>query len=288
MEYQRTLAQPIELNSITLHSGIPASMTLHPAPADSGIRFRRADLSPGEIICAVPYNVSSTDRCTQLANERHYSISMVEHVMSALRGMGVDNAIIEADGEEIPVLDGSSVMISDRIAETGLVEQHALKKYMRLTKAVRVQIGRSYLEAIPAEEIAYEIQFTNDHELPFLTNQTAYFNPAIHDYRSEISPARTFGYEQEVNLLRSKGLIQGASMDNAVLIGNDRIMSDLRYPDEFARHKLLDVMGDLALAPPVLAKVRGVRTSHRLNTLLAREIMNNLYSQGDSKDGVQA
>ncbi|SDX34579.1 UDP-3-O-acyl-N-acetylglucosamine deacetylase [Paenibacillus sp. PDC88] len=277
MEYQRTLAQPIEMNSITLHSGIPASMTIHPAPADSGILFRRADLSPVEIISAVPHHVSSTDRCTQLTNGHHYSISMVEHVMSALRGMGVDNAIIEADGEEIPVLDGSSVMISDRIAETGLVEQHALKKYRRLTQAIRVQIGRSYLEAIPSEEISYEIQFTNDHELPFLTNQIAYFNPAIHDYRSEISPARTFGFEQEVNLLRSKGLIQGASMDNAVLIGNSRILSDLRYPDEFARHKLLDVMGDLALAPPVLAQVRGVRTSHRLNTLLAREIMNNLH-----------
>ncbi|WDH83655.1 UDP-3-O-acyl-N-acetylglucosamine deacetylase [Paenibacillus urinalis] len=277
MEYQRTLATPIEMNSITLHSGIPASMTIHPAPADSGILFRRADLSPVENISAVPHNVSSTDRCTQLTNEQHYSISMVEHVMSALRGMGVDNAIIEADGEEIPVFDGSSVMISDRIAETGLVEQHALKKYRRLTQAIRVQIGRSYLEAIPSEEISYEIQFTNDHEFPFLTNQIAYFNPAIHDYRSEISPARTFGFEQEVNLLRSKGLIQGASMDNAVLIGNSQILSDLRYPDEFARHKLLDVMGDLALAPPVLAQVRGVRTSHRLNTLLAREIMNNLH-----------
>ncbi|SFS36854.1 UDP-3-O-acyl-N-acetylglucosamine deacetylase [Paenibacillus sp. 453mf] len=277
MVNQRTLAHAIELNSITLHSGISASMTLHPAPADSGIHFRRTDLTPAEIISAVPYNVSSTDRCTQLTNEYHYSISMVEHVLSALRGMGVDNAIIETDGEEIPVLDGSSAMISDRIAETGLVEQHALKTYMRLTKAVRVQLGHSYLEALPSEEISYEIRFMNDHELPFLTNQTAYFNPGIHDYRSEISPARTFGFEQEVNALKSKGLIQGASLDNAVLIGNNQILSNLRYPDEFARHKLLDVIGDLALAPPFLAQIKGVRTSHRLNTLLAREIMNSLH-----------
>lgn len=277
MKNQLTIVGSIKLESTTLHSGITACMAIHPAPPNNGIVFRRTDVTPFEMIAATVENVSNTERCTQLMNHKGYSISMVEHVLSALRGMGIDNAIIDVNGEEIPVLDGSSFTIAAKIAEIGLSEQQVEKRDLRLKKVVRVEVGRSFLEASPSDETSYAIGFKNEHNLPFLTDQTAFFNVGVHDYLSDIAPARTFGYEIEVDHLKSKGLIKGASLENAVLIGESGIISHLRFQDEFARHKLLDIIGDLALVPPFLAKIEGDRTSHRLNTLLAREILNNLY-----------
>jgi len=277
MSNQRTISGAFELESVTLHSGIVARMVFHPAPPNSGIVFRRTDVTPFEVIEATVANVSNTDRCTQLTNQNGYSVSMVEHVMSALRGMGVDNAVIDVSGEEIPILDGSAVTIAAKIAEAGLSEQQAEKKYFRLKKTVRVEEGKSFLEASPYDGISFAIGFKNEHNLPFLTDQTAFFIVGVHDYPHDIAPARTFGYEKEIHFLKSKGLIKGASLENAVLIGERGIVSDLRFQDEFARHKLLDAIGDLALIPPILAKIEGDRTSHRLNTRLAREVLNCLH-----------
>ncbi|MGM1049133.1 MAG: UDP-3-O-acyl-N-acetylglucosamine deacetylase [Bacillota bacterium] len=275
--YQQTIGSSFKLEGITIHSGIVTCMTLHPSRPNSGIVFRRTDVEPFEIIEAKVKNVSNTERCTQLTNHNGYSVSMVEHVMSALRGMAVDNAIIDINGEEIPVLDGSSLDIATKISEVGLSRQNVEKKYLRLKKNVRVEIGKSFLEAFPCSAMSYTIGFKNVHNLPFLSDQIAYFDFELNDYLSDIALARTFGYEKDINYLRSKELIKGASLGNAVLIGESGIMSNLRFQDEFARHKLLDVIGDLALIPPFLAKIKGERTSHHLNILLARKVLKHLY-----------
>ncbi|OAB76408.1 hypothetical protein PNBC_03065 [Paenibacillus crassostreae] len=260
-----------------MHRGISTCMTFHPAPPNSGIVFRRTDVTPFEVIKATVGNVSNTERCTQLKNHNNYSVSMVEHVMSALRGMDVDNVIVDINGEEIPVLDGSAVVIASKISKVGLLEQQVEKRYFRLKKTIRVEVGLSFIEASPFDGISYSIGFKNDHNLSFLTHQSAIFNVGTHDFLINIAAARTFGYEKEIDYLKSKGLIKGASLENALLIGRGKIIPNLRYPDEFARHKLLDVMGDLALLPPFLAKIDGERTSHHLNNLLAQEILNNIY-----------
>ncbi|MCM3785128.1 UDP-3-O-acyl-N-acetylglucosamine deacetylase [Neobacillus mesonae] len=277
MATQKTLNSSFKLEGITLHSGMTTSMIFHPAPPDSGIVFRRTDITPYETIKAAVNNVSNTDRCTQLSKHHSCSISMVEHVLSALRGMGVDNVIIEVNGKEIPVLDGSAVTIAERIKQVSLSDQKAEKRCFRLKKTIRVEQGKSYLQAVPCDEITYSIVFKNDHNLHFLTDQTAFFNGDPQNYLYDIAPARTFGFEHEVEYLKTKGLIKGASTENAVLIGNSGIISNLRYQDEFARHKLLDVIGDLALIPPFWAKIEGQRTSHHLNTLFAKEILKQLY-----------
>ncbi|GAB6929189.1 UDP-3-O-acyl-N-acetylglucosamine deacetylase [Paenibacillus sp. JCM 10914] len=279
MGNQRTLVSSFKLQGITLHSGTLTNMTVHAARPNKGIVFRRVDTEPAQFIKATVDNVSNTERCTQLMNEYGYTVSMVEHILSALRGMGVDNAIIDLDGAEIPVLDGSAALIAARIAEVGLLEQQAPLRYYHLTKVIRVQVGRSFLTASPYEEVSYMIGFRNDHHLPFLADQTAVFHVAQDHYASEVAAARTFGYETELDGLRAKGLIKGASTDNAVLIGKSGILSDLRYENEFARHKLLDVIGDLALVPPFLAKIEGERTSHYLNMLLAREIAAHIQKE---------
>lgn len=276
MANQQTIAKSFTLTGVGLHSNKWVDVVFHPAPPDSGILFRRVDVSPHEIIQAKAQNVVNTQRCTEIANANGCAVAMVEHVLSALRGIDVDNVIIDVSGEEIPILDGSALAIASHIREIGLAQQDITRKVFRLRRTVRVEDGNALLEAVPSDNLSYAIEFKNDHNLSFLCDHTAFFDVRDHDYLKEIAPARTFGYEKEVEFLRSIGLIKGASLDNAVLIGEEAVISNLRFPDEFARHKLLDVIGDLALVPPFVARIRGERTSHKLNNLFAREIINHL------------
>lgn len=275
--YQKTIAGSFMLEGISIHSGTWTRMTLHPSEPGSGITFRRTDVTPPQIIEAKVENVASTERCTELRNQEGYSVSMVEHVLSALRGLSVDNALIDVNGEEIPGLDGSSFPIALKLLEVGLLEQKAEKKYFRLREKVRVQAGTAFISVSPASMTTYTIGFKNDHGLSFLDDQTAYFNDNPNDYIESVSPARSFCYEKELVSLRSKGLIKGATENIGVIIGPNGPLSTLRFQDEFARHKLLDVIGDLALLPPFLARIEGERTSHQLNMRLARQILEHLY-----------
>lgn len=274
--YQKTIRNSFTLDGIAIHSGILSEITLHSAQPNTGIIFRRVDVDPYEIIEAKIDNVSNTERCTQLKNKHGYTVSMVEHTLSAVRGMGIDNVIIDVNGEELPIFDGSSINIAAKISEVGHLQQEVKKSYLHLQQKVRVEHGNSFLEAHPSSMISYYVCFKNEHEIAYLSDQTSNFNFIENDYLTDIAPARTFCFEEEVTYLRSKGLIQGASLEHGVVIGEKEIYPNLRFHDELSRHKLLDLIGDLALNPSFHARIIGSGTSHYLNTRFARELLNNL------------
>jgi UDP-3-O-acyl N-acetylglucosamine deacetylase len=274
--YQKTIRNSFTLDGIAVHSGNLSAITLHSAQPNTGIVFRRVDVDPYEIIEARIGNVSNTERCTQLKNMHGYTVSMVEHTLSAIRGMGIDNVIIDVNGEELPIFDGSSTNIATKISEVGHLQQEAPIKYLHLQQKIRVEHGNSFLEAHPSSMISYCVCFKNEHKIAYLSDQTINFNFIDNNYLTEIAPARTFCFEEEIMYLKSKGLIQGASLDHGIVIGEKKIYPNLRFHDELSRHKLLDLIGDLALNPPFHAKIIGSGTSHYLNTLFAQELLNNL------------
>ncbi|WJH31112.1 UDP-3-O-acyl-N-acetylglucosamine deacetylase [Paenibacillus sp. CC-CFT742] len=274
--YQKTIRNRLTLDGIAIHSGNLSEITLHSAQPNTGIVFRRVDVDPYEIIEATIGNVSNTERCTQLKNKNGYAVSMVEHTMSAVRGMGIDNVIIDVNGEELPIFDGSSIHIAAKISEVGHLQQEVKKTYLHLQQKVRVEHGDSFLEAYPSSMISYCVCFKNEHKIAYLSDQMSNFNFIENDYLTDIAPARTFCFEEEIMYLRSKGLIQGASLEHGIVIGNKEIYPNMRFHDELSRHKLLDLIGDLALNPPFYANIIGSGTSHYVNTLFARELLNNL------------
>lgn len=249
---------------------------MHPAEPDTGIVFRRVDVKPFEIIEAHIDNVSNTERCTELKNKNGYTVSMVEHTLSALRGMGIDNVLVDVHGEELPIFDGSSFFIATKIAKVGVLDQNVQKRHLRLNRTIRVEHNNSFLEAHPSPMLHYSVCFKNDHNVPSISDQTSHFSFMNNHYLTYIAPARTFCYEKEIVYLKNKGLIQGGSLDNGIVIGEHEIYPNLRFPDEFSRHKLLDLIGDLALIPSFSAKIEGEGISHYLNTLFAKEISKNL------------
>ncbi|WP_337034358.1 UDP-3-O-acyl-N-acetylglucosamine deacetylase [Paenibacillus illinoisensis] len=274
--YQKTIRNRFTLDGIAIHSGNVSEITLHSAQPNTGIVFRRVDVDPYEIIEARIGNVSNTERCTQLKNKQGYTVSMVEHTMSAVRGMGIDNVIIDVNGEELPIFDGSSTHIAAKISEVGHLQQEVKKTYLHLQQKVRVEHGDSFLEAYPSSMISYCVCFKNEHKIAYLSDQMSNFNFIENDYLTDVAPARTFCFEEEIMYLRSKGLIQGASLEHGIVVGNKEIYPNMRFHDELSRHKLLDLIGDLALNPPFHANIIGSGTSHYLNTLFARELLNNL------------
>ncbi|WP_405155498.1 UDP-3-O-acyl-N-acetylglucosamine deacetylase [Paenibacillus sp. FSL K6-0108] len=274
--YQKTIRNSFTLGGVAIHSGNWSEMTLHSAQPNTGIVFRRVDIDPYEVIEAKIDNVSNTERCTQLKNLNGYSVSMVEHTLSAVRGMGIDNVIIDVNGEELPIFDGSSTDIAAKISEVGYLQQEIKKTYLHLQQKIRVEHGNSFLEAQPSSMISYCVCFKNEHNIAYLSDQTSNFNFIENNYLTDIAPARTFCFEKEIMYLKSKGLIQGASLEHGIVIGEEKIYPNLRFHDELARHKLLDLIGDLALNPPFHANIIGSGTSHYLNTLFARELLNNL------------
>lgn len=274
--YQKTIRNSFTLDGIAIHSGNLSEITLHSAQPNTGIVFRRVDVHPYEIIEAKIDSVSNTERCTQLKNMDGYVVSMVEHTLSAVRGMGIDNVIIDVNGEELPIFDGSATDIAAKILEVGHVQQEVKKTYLHIQQKVRVEHGNSFLEAHPSSMISYSVCFKNEHKMAYLSDQTSNFSFIENDYITDIAPARTFCFEEEVMYLKSKGLIQGASLDHGIVIGKQKIYPNLRFQDELSRHKLLDLIGDLALIPSFHATIIGSGTSHYLNTLFARELLNNL------------
>jgi UDP-3-O-acyl N-acetylglucosamine deacetylase len=221
--YQKTILSSFTLDGIAIHSGNLSEITLHSAQPNTGIVFRRIDVDPYEIIEAKIDNVSNTERCTQLKNMHGYTVSMVEHTLSAVQGMGIDNVIIDVNGEELPIFDGSSIEIATKISEVGHLQQEDKKKHLHLQKKVRVEHGNSFLEAHPSYMISYYVCFKNEHEIAYLSDQTSNFNFIENDYLTDIAPARTFCFEEEVMYLRSKGLIQGASLERGIVIGEKEV-----------------------------------------------------------------
>jgi UDP-3-O-[3-hydroxymyristoyl] N-acetylglucosamine deacetylase len=265
---QTTLRRRAELSGSGVHSGLPATLTLHPAEADTGIVFLRT--VPGECereIRAEPRAVASTEFATVLGDEAGPAISTIEHVMAALYGVGVDNAVVELDAPEVPILDGSAAPIVAAIDAAGIVALAAPRRYLRVLKPVGVAAGDSYGELRPYDG-GFRLEVDIDFDHPLIGKQSCVLNVQPASFRRQLARARTFGFTRDVSRLWGAGYALGASFENTVVVADDRVLNPegLRFADEFVRHKALDAVGDLALAgAPILGAYRSIRGSHRLN-----------------------
>jgi UDP-3-O-[3-hydroxymyristoyl] N-acetylglucosamine deacetylase len=258
---QQTLKTAIGCRGIGLHSGLKVSMILHPAPPDAGIVFRRTDRAAE--IRANWANTVETTYCTTLSNGEGVAIGTVEHLMAALAGAEIDNAIVELDGPEVPIMDGSCAPFVFLIECAGIVEQDAARRAIKVLKPVSVIEDGASAALFPDRgfSMGFEIDFDN----PMIRRQTISLVFHAATFKTELSRARTFGFLDEVDRLRAAGFALGGSLDNAVVVGRDHVLNTggLRYRDEFVRHKLLDALGDLYLAGgPIVGRFRGVRSGH--------------------------
>jgi UDP-3-O-[3-hydroxymyristoyl] N-acetylglucosamine deacetylase len=268
VEYQHTLADEIHLSGVGLHTGCEANLTLSPAPANAGFSFSLAD---GSRIPATHQTVRSTVRCTTLGSSTA-EINTVEHVLAALAGMGVDNAIISIDAEEVPIMDGSAKPFADAIKKTGLVEQRVPRRILELRSPFWVRDGDKLLVVVPAPhfKINFFVAFPEPVGNQFL--ETPEITPDY--FLREIAPNRTFGFRAEVEALYSQGLALGGSLDNAVVIDRDGYMGKLRFPDEIVRHKALDLIGDFALlGMHPRCEVIALKSGHALHVAAVRELL---------------
>jgi UDP-3-O-[3-hydroxymyristoyl] N-acetylglucosamine deacetylase len=263
-ERQTTLGRRVRLSGVGVHSGDPVSLDIGPAPADAGIVFRRAGERGGEIRASIA-NIGTTELCTTLIGHG-WSVSTVEHLLAGLSGLGIDNAVIEIDGTEVPVMDGSSSAFIGAIDQAGIVSMPQDRFYIRILRPIRVEIGRSFAELRPYAGRRLEIEL--DYAHPIVGRQRFAVDVTPESFRREMAAARTFGFLGEVEGLRARGLARGASLENALVIGDEAVINPegLRFADEFARHKAVDALGDLALAgAPILGSYRSYRGGHSLN-----------------------
>jgi UDP-3-O-[3-hydroxymyristoyl] N-acetylglucosamine deacetylase len=266
--WQKTLRQRIGCTGIGLHTGKKVRLELAPAEAGSGIWFRRVDRPGAPAIAARWDMVSDTQLCTTLAGDG-ITVMTVEHLMAALAGMGVDNAVIELDGPEVPAMDGSSAPFVFLIECAGLDEQPAPRRYIEVLRPIRVSDNDARAALTPSD--GFSIGFDIDFRAAAIGRQRAFFDGGVESFKAALSEARTFGMAEEVEHLKSRGLALGGSLDNAVVVSGERVLNagGLRYADEFVRHKMLDSLGDLALAgAPILGHFHGSRSGHALNNRL--------------------
>jgi UDP-3-O-[3-hydroxymyristoyl] N-acetylglucosamine deacetylase len=267
---QRTLSNSIRASGVGLHSGEKVNMTLRPAAKDTGIIFRRLDIEPIQQIPALAKSVIDTMMGTTIA-KKNASVMTVEHILAAFAGLGIDNALIDLDGPEVPIMDGSSASFIFLIESAGIEEQNASKKFLRIKKNIRVEDGEKFAEFKPYNgyRISFEIDFDHPMIKSKLTKLSVDFSTLT--FLKEISRARTFGFLKEIETLRSKNLALGGSLDNAIVFDDYRILNQdgLRYQDELVRHKILDVVGDLYLMGHILVgEFNGYKSGHELNNKL--------------------
>ena len=272
---QRTLKQAISATGVGLHNGEKVTLTLRPAAPDTGIIFKRVDLPQPNEIMATPSAVHDTKMCSALeANGAR--VATVEHIMSALAGLGVDNVYVDVDASEIPIMDGSSGPFVFLLQQAGIVEQAAAKKFIRIKKTVEVVEGDKWVRFEPYH--GFKIDFTIDFSHPVFehSGNRSRIDFAEDSYVKEISRARTFGFMHEVEYLRSNGLARGGSLDNAIVLDEYRVLNadGLRYEDEFVKHKVLDAIGDLyMLGHPILGAFYAYKAGHALNNQLLRVLL---------------
>jgi UDP-3-O-[3-hydroxymyristoyl] N-acetylglucosamine deacetylase len=273
---QTTLRDQVSVSGIGVHSGLPATLTLHPAEADSGILFVRSDADGREVSCDYRA-VTATELATVLGDDSGPLVCTAEHVLATLRGLAIDNLIVELDGPEMPIMDGSAGPLVEAIDQVGIVTLNARRKYIEVRKPVRVARGKAFGELRPFARglrVQVEIEFDN----PLIGRQTIATEVEPDNFRREIARARTFGFMREVDQLWSAGRALGATFENTVVVADDRILNSggLRFPDEFVRHKALDAIGDLALAGyPILGSYRSVRGGHNLNHAVIVALMSD-------------
>jgi UDP-3-O-[3-hydroxymyristoyl] N-acetylglucosamine deacetylase len=274
---QRTLGVAAFCRGIGLHCGQPVRMTLHPAPPDTGIVFRRRDAG-AEIRACWPSAVESA-LATVLTNGEGIQIGTIEHLMAALAGSGIDNALVELDGPEVPIMDGSAAPFVRLIDHAGTVTQDAVRRAIKVLKPVAVTDNGASAALLP--EHGFSMSFEIDFDNPLISRQEITLAVEPETFRTELAPARTFGLLDDWPRLKAAGLARGGSLDNAIVISGDRVLNDggLRFADEFVRHKLVDALGDLYLAgAPIIGHFRGVRSGHALT----RRLLAALFADRDA------
>lgn len=276
MKLQQTLKQPVEMSGVGLHSGNTVTMKLLPAPADSGIVFVRTDLIPAQRFRSSATLVTDTQLCTVLTQGKA-KVATVEHIMSALAGLGVDNVEIHLDAAEVPIVDGSSAPFVYLIQHAGLVSQDAAKKCLVIENEVEVRDGDKWAKFTPFTK-GFKLDFSISFSHPAIRKSTDSASLLLQrqSYIQEISRARTFGFLSEIEFLRQNNLALGGSLDNAVVLDEYRVLNDkgLRYEDEFVRHKLLDAIGDLYLEGyAIVGQYIGYKSGHALNNQLFRALL---------------
>lgn len=272
MNQQTTVGKSFSVSGVGLHSASPVNVTVKPAPSYTSYLFRRTDLNDFEIPAAPQY-VSHVSYATTLMKSG-VMISTVEHLLSALYGCGIDNAVIEVDSLEVPILDGSSRQWVEMIRQAGKVELPAQRPYLRVLKPISVSEKNRTMSIEPADEFRITCEIDFNHPLIGVQQYEASFQVA--DYSKEIAPARTFGFVEEIEMLKQNGLARGGSLENAIALTREGFLNPepLRFADEFVRHKILDIIGDLALAGmPILGHVRASRSGHGLHTMLLSNLL---------------
>ncbi len=277
MVRQRTLKTAVTATGVGLHSGAKVTITLRPAPTGTGVVFRRLDLPRSPDIKVDAMAVTDTRLCSALV-AGNAKVSTVEHLMSALAGLGVDNVLVDLNGPEVPIMDGSASTFVYLLQSAGFEEQAAPKRFMRITQPVEVTDGDKWarLEPFDGFKLTFSIQF--DHPAVERTAQSLTIDLAEVSYARDIARARTFGFVQEVEALRDIGFIQGGSLDNAVVVDEYRVLNTegLRYADEFVKHKVLDAIGDLYLVGfPIIGAFAAHKSGHELNNKLLRAVLSD-------------
>lgn len=292
VEKQRTIAQPVSCAGTGVHSGVPARLTIRPAPAGSGIVFLRTDAAPGTgRIQALATNVSDTRLGTTLSNEHQVSVAVVEHLLAAIAGAGLDNLLIEIDAAEVPIMDGSSALFHDLLVEAGQKLQSAPRRRIRILERISVSEGPKRASLAPSCDDALTLRARIEYADQTIGVQQMAFRLGPGQFAADLAFARTFGFSKDVEMLRSIGLARGGSLENAVVIGDDGIMNPegLRAEDEFIRHKLLDALGDLALAgAPIAGLYEAVQPGHSINNRLVRALLETPSAWCWEETGAQA
>ena len=276
---QKTINNPFSVSGITLHNGAISNLTIYPASANTGVIFKRVDLNISNeesLIVAKLNNLSASDLCTKITNKIGISVSTIEHLMSALHGMGVDNAIVEVDCNELPILDGSSIEYVKNIEAVGLRSLNVEKRFISISRPIVFRMNDSFIKVSPSDHFSVDFTISYDHEL--IKEQR--FNYEFKDsnqFKNLISNCRTFGFKEEVDSLRKKGLIAGGSLDNAIVLDREGIVNNdkLRQENEFVKHKILDFIGDIYLLG---YSVKGAFEIYKGGHRLTHETMNSIMS----------
>ncbi|HKF72632.1 MAG TPA: UDP-3-O-acyl-N-acetylglucosamine deacetylase [Stellaceae bacterium] len=265
---QKTIKAAMPCRGVGVHSGARVAMTLHPAPTDSGIVFRRSDRG-GACVAANWRNVQESPLCTTLTNREGVSVATVEHLLAAFAGIEIDNVTVELDGPEVPVMDGSAEPFLFLIERAGIVEQDVPRRAIKVLKPVRV--ADEDCAATLEPDVGFNVSFEIDFSTQQVRRQDIALSVDAETFKADLARARTFGFLEDVERLRSAGLARGGSLDNAVVVSDGKILNagGLRFADEFVRHKVLDAVGDLYLAGgPLVGHFRGVRSGHAMNRRL--------------------
>ena len=275
MEAQRTLRRPISCVGIGLHSGNKVTLSLKPAAPDHGIRFRRTDMGNFEVPAMVNH-LAGIQLATGLSRDQ-VSVETVEHLLSALVSMGIDNVIVELNSPEVPIMDGSAAPFIYLIQEAGVKRQQKSRKFLKIVRPVALSRGDKRIAIYPSDHFKVTYSVSYDH--PMLRHQSRTLRITEQSFIDEIAPARTFTFLKDVEVMRQNGLALGGSLENAVVLGETGVLNALRFEDEFVRHKILDAVGDLALVGyPVIGHLVAHRAGHALHTEFAARILEETQS----------